>query len=145
MGLQDFTMIKCKFELKIYKKHGHAISKICGIKLLLMRTLAQKPKSQPQGSFEDLEDESFGRIQWNPAMLNRALPKENNKIKKMRSRWPQSWTPQNSKQHSNVKAKPAIRQSPGTSENFTSGSTIVWWCCGYSYKHDRHPVANYNR
>jgi len=51
-----------------------------------MKTLTQKTKRPNTGSFEDLEDESFGNIQWNPAIVNRAIPKENNKIRKMRSR-----------------------------------------------------------
>ncbi|NUY81799.1 hypothetical protein HUK80_12900 [Flavobacterium sp. MAH-1] len=45
-----------------------------------------KVKHPNKGSFEDLEDDTFGRMLWNPAMLNRAIPKDNSKVRKMRSR-----------------------------------------------------------
>ncbi|MBD3583351.1 hypothetical protein [Flavobacterium selenitireducens] len=51
-----------------------------------MKTTTYKTQSKQRASFEDLEDETFGRMLWNPSVVNRAVPKENNKVKKMRSR-----------------------------------------------------------
>jgi len=70
----------------MYKTVIPPITNICKTKPSIMKTLTQKPKPQQQNSFEDLEDETFGKMLWNPAMLNRAIPKETNRVKKMRSR-----------------------------------------------------------
>lgn len=51
-----------------------------------MKTTTYKSQPKQNASFEDLEDEAFGKMLWNPTMLNRAVPKEAKKIKKMRSR-----------------------------------------------------------
>ncbi|WP_290839728.1 hypothetical protein [Flavobacterium sp.] len=49
-------------------------------------TFAQRQKPQVNNSFEDLNDESFTSMQWNPGTLKRAMPKEMPRIKKMKSR-----------------------------------------------------------
>ncbi len=45
-------------------------------------------KSQTRSilSFEDLEDESFKEMQWNPGKLRKAIPKSDTRIKKMKSK-----------------------------------------------------------
>lgn len=52
-----------------------------------MKTLVtHKPKPQNNSSFEDLYEDDFSSMQWNPGVLKRAMPKENTKIRKMKTR-----------------------------------------------------------
>lgn len=52
-----------------------------------MKTFAaQKPKPRYDGSFEDLYEDNFNAMKWNPGILKRAMPKEGAKIRKMKSR-----------------------------------------------------------
>ncbi len=51
-----------------------------------MRTTITPRSKFHTDSFEDLNDESFQSIQWNPGILRKALPKDGPKIKKMKTR-----------------------------------------------------------
>ncbi|WP_290842106.1 hypothetical protein [Flavobacterium sp.] len=45
------------------------------------------PKSKiDRNAFEDLQYDEFDNMKWNPGMIARAIPKSENRIKKMRSR-----------------------------------------------------------
>jgi hypothetical protein len=46
----------------------------------------QKSKAKEATLFEDLYDDNFSSMQWNPGTLLKAMPKQNIRIKKMKSR-----------------------------------------------------------
>lgn len=49
-------------------------------------TTSIKSRTQQETAFEDLYGDDFSAMQWNPRAILKAMPKQDQKVKKMKSR-----------------------------------------------------------